>query len=510
MYMVSELRSLIPETFTPVPSLESETIAFRVVSSFDRKQDALGIFVSADGDLPDSVHLSRQALKLAGFEAKPGQVFVASVDEQTVVYLVGIGEIGERCAQNTCADTLRQAAAEYSRAAQRAATLSVDVRVCTQPESTVVGQAIAEGIILGRYRYDLLKNDQNATDLTAVDILVGSHHDLDAVEQGCARGVAMARATTVARDLANTPPAHLTATAFGEIASAYAKQFNLSVEVLDRAAIKELKCGGVLGVNAGSNEEPRIIKLHYRPAGTATENVVLVGKGIMYDSGGISLKPSDPSHLMMKMDMSGAAAVFGALTSAHDLGSTVEVTAFLLCTDNMPSGSAYKLGDVLTARNGKTVEVKNTDAEGRLVLMDGLSLGAELHPDVMIDIATLTGSAQMSLGTHRAALFANDDELAERIKATACSAGELLWQMPLEKKYRAQLDSEIADMSNIGGKYAGATTAALFLQEFVGDIPWAHIDIAGTMHSDTHERWLSPGSTGFGARLLATLLSPKA
>jgi leucyl aminopeptidase len=197
--------------------------------------------------------------------------------------------------------------------------------------------------------------------------------------------------------------------------------------------------------------------------------------------------------------------VFAALTALRDLGCTTTVTAFLMCTDNMPSGSAYKLGDVLTIRNGTTVEVKNTDAEGRLVMSDALVLATEEHPDAIVDIATLTGAALVSLGPATAALFGNDQALVDQAKAASAATDEQVWQLPLEKKYRKQLDSDVADISNLGGPYAGATTAALFLNEFVDGLPWAHFDIAGTMQSDADDSWRSKGATGFGARLLIAL-----
>lgn len=231
----------------------------------------------------------------------------------------------------------------------------------------------------------------------------------------------------------------------------------------------------------------------------------LVGKGLTYDSGGISLKPSDPMHLLMKMDMGGAAAILGAFTALDELGATSATTGWLMCTDNMPSGSAYKLGDVLTARNGTTVEVKNTDAEGRLAMMDAMVLADEWGADGIVDIATLTGAALMALGTRTAALYANDDALAGLLEHAAATTGEQAWRMPLERTYRSQLDSSIADISNLGGPFAGATTAALFLESFVGGRPWAHLDIAGTMQSPTDDAWRSAGATGYGARLLAEL-----
>jgi leucyl aminopeptidase len=323
------------------------------------------------------------------------------------------------------------------------------------------------------------------------------------VAAGVTTGLVTSRAKAVARDLANGPPGHLTASAMAEVAAELGARYGFEVESFDKAQLIELGCGGILGVNAGSAEEPRMVKLRYVPSGEPEGHLGLVGKGIMYDSGGISIKPSDPMHLLMKMDMGGAAAVLGAFVALRDLGTKSAVTGWLMCTDNMPSGSAYKLGDVLTARGGTTVEIKNTDAEGRLAMMDALVLAVEEGVDAIIDIATLTGAVLVALGQSTAGLFGNDRELVGLLKEAALATDEPVWQLPLEKKYRKQLDSEIADIANLGGPYAGSTTAALFLQEFVGDTPWAHVDIAGTMQVDADEAWRSKGATGFGARLLA-------
>ncbi|WP_337026903.1 leucyl aminopeptidase family protein, partial [Microbacterium sp. LB16] len=207
-------------------------------------------------------------------------------------------------------------------------------------------------------------------------------------------------------------------------------------------------------------------------------------------------------HLLMKMDMGGAAAVLGAFVGLRDAGVTAQVTGWLMCTDNMPSGTAYKLGDVLTARGGTTIEVKNTDAEGRLVMSDALVLATEDGVDAIVDIATLTGAALVSLGAATAPVFGNDQATVDLVRAASDAVDESVWQLPLEQKYRKQLDSEIADIANLGGPFAGATTAALFLQHFVGETPWAHLDIAGTMQTEKDDSWRTAGATGFGARLL--------
>ena len=260
----------------------------------------------------------------------------------------------------------------------------------------------------------------------------------------------------------------------------------------------------MLGVNAGSVEPPRMVKLTYMPR-TPKAHVALVGKGVMYDSGGLSLKPTNPMSAIMKMDMSGAAAVLATMGSLKALGCRNKVTAFLMCTDNMPSGSALKLGDVLTFRNGKTAEIHNTDAEGRLILADGLALAAEEQPDAIVDIATLTGAALAALGTDIAAVIGSDADVVRQVEASAAAADEPVWELPLEKRYRKELDSTVADLRNLGGANAGALTAGLFLQEFVDGTPWAHIDIAGTAQSTGDAGWYTAGCTGFGARLLVQL-----
>jgi leucyl aminopeptidase len=308
----------------------------------------------------------------------------------------------------------------------------------------------------------------------------------------------------LARDLANTPPAHLTAARMADVAVQVAAEHGLAAEVFDRAALIEMGCGGLIGVNGGSADEPRLIKLSYQPEG-ATRRLALVAKGIMYDSGGLSLKPSDAVHATMKNDMSGAAATLAAMSVLRDLGGQTAVTGYLMCTDNVPSGTALKLGDVITIRGGTTVEILNTDAEGRLVMADALVLAAEEGPDAIVDIATLTGASMRALGTSVAGVIGNRQSLVDQVLSSAAATAESAWQLPLEGRYRRELDSDVADMTNMGGPNAGAITAALFLAEFTGGLPWAHIDIAGTAQVDSPGGWLTRGCSGFGARLLADL-----
>ena len=408
--MTRSPNKLIPTDFAPIPALgNSPTVT--VVADFSTDLDAVALLVTTDGDLPAAVGLERDALGAAGFDAEPGSSLVVAQAGHPLV-LVGVGK-----AADVDATKLRDAAAAASRAtARKGGRLGIEVPAF-DVTGEATGQALAEGALLARYRYSVLKAETKEVPIERLELKVAGG-EAQQLASGVGTGLVMVRAGTVARDLANTPPGHLTATDLAEVAVELGSEFGFEVETYDKAALIEMGCGGLLGVNAGSAEEPRLIVLTYSPAGEVAGHIGMVGKGIMYDSGGISLKPSDPMHLLMKMDMGGAAAVLGAFTALRDLGVETAVSAWLCCTDNMPSGSAYKLGDVLTARNGKTVEVKNTDAEGRLVMMDGLSLAVEAGVDVIFDIATLTGAAMMALGKSRAAVLGNDQATVDRVVAS--------------------------------------------------------------------------------------------
>ncbi|WP_296666121.1 M17 family peptidase N-terminal domain-containing protein [Demequina sp.] len=490
--MSQQSRRVLPAGFSPIASLD----ALAEVTAGAVEHGPRGWIVGTAGDLPEEVGIDRAALAQAGFEGKAGTSIVIPTSAGPQV-LSGAGDLDE-----LTVDVVRDAAAT----AARALASTADVLTLTLPASELAVEAAVaaatEGALLARYRYRSLQAEPKDKPLSRLGVEVAGA-DAAQVESGIAAGLVGVRAAVVARDLGNSPAGFLTATDMADVAAQLGARFGFEAESFDREQLVALGCGGLLGVNAGSTEEPRMVVLRYTPDGAPTGHLGLVGKGIMYDSGGISLKPSDPMHLLMKIDMGGAAAVMGAFTALRELGTTARVTAWLMCTDNMPSGSATKLGDVLVARNGTTVEVKNTDAEGRLVMMDGLSLAVEEGVDALVDIATLTGAAMMALGKSRAALFATDDALAARVEAAAADVDEPVWRLPLERKYRKQLDSDIADIANLGGPHAGATTAALFLAEFVGETPWAHVDIAGTMQAEADDSWRSTGATGFGARLLA-------
>ena len=469
-------------------------LVFQAVTKTPTGMNAIGIPVTSEGALPKEVLLSRKTLESLGFTGKVGQTYVVSAEKGAVSVLIGIGELAKLDTAS-----LRKAAAAFARAAANFASVSTTLANIGRLDRKIAAQVVVEGMSLATHRYTDLKTvDKKAPKLATVS-LVGSGA---ATTSGAKRGQVIANATNMARDFANMPPAYLTATIFANKAVEIAGESGLKVEVFNKDQLLAMGCGGIVGVNRGSVEPPRMVRLTYKPTGAKGKpHLVLVGKGVMYDSGGISLKPSDASHAMMKGDMSGAAAVLATMSTLKALGCTNQVTGYLMCTDNLPSGSAMAMGEVLTMRNGKTVEIHNTDAEGRLVLADGLSLVTEQKPDAIVDIATLTGACQRALGNGMAGVMGNNQKWIDQLTAAAERTSDKLWQLPLEREYRPALDSYVADMKNVGGE-AGAITAALFLEEFVGDTTWAHIDIAGPMWTDSDNGWLQKGMTGYGTRLL--------
>jgi leucyl aminopeptidase len=338
--------------------------------------------------------------------------------------------------------------------------------------------------------------------------------NIDLVHEGdepvVRRAEVMAGATCLARDLANTPAGDKPPAWLAERAVQAAEDVGLTAQVWEERQLHAEGFGGILAVGSGSERPPRMVRLDYAPEGVTTPHVVLVGKGITFDSGGLSLKPRE-SMPAMKTDMSGAAAVLATLQALPALGLPVRVTGLLAIAENVPSGSAYRPSDVITQYGGTTVEVLNTDAEGRLVLADALAYAhAHLDPDVVIDIATLTGAATLGLGKRHAAVFSDDADLVEELRAAGATSGEAVWPLPLVADSRAALDSDIADIchiSRVPSMSAGAITAALFLREFTGGRRWAHLDIAGPARADADEHEVSKGGTGFGARLLLAWLA---
>jgi len=495
--------------------MKNNQLSVRVSKTNDSSAKSVGIAVASNGAVAREIGMSREQLAALGFEGKVGQALILPNSKKQLTIVVGIGESAK-----ATADVLRTAAAALARASAKVASLSTNLAVSGRGDRVANAQAVTEGLILATHRYDALKSDKKATSKLESVTLVAPGASNAAVVKGSKRGETIADAVCLARDLANMPPAHLTAKMIAERAQKIGAETGVSVEVFNKDQLLAMGCGGIIGVNRGSVNPPRMVKISYRPggarsaaekssakksAGAKLPHLILVGKGVMYDSGGISLKPSDPSHAMMKADMSGAAAVLATMSTLKSLGCKNQVTAYMMCTDNLPSGSAMAMGDVLTMRNGKTVEIHNTDAEGRLILADGLSLAAELKPDAIVDIATLTGACARALGPQMSGVMGNDQKFVDQVVGAAEATDEQIWQLPLERKYRTMIDSYIADMKNVGGPDAGAITAALFLDEFTAGTPWAHIDIAGPMWADSDAGWLQRGATAYGTRLLINL-----
>jgi leucyl aminopeptidase len=475
------------------------TIQFSVSTSSRSQAGAIGVPVGTDGPVSPKIGLNRKQLAERGFDGRVGQTLVLhGLGGASVVVAIGVGA-GNSLTPNDA----RKAAAAFARAAGKVESLSTTLANLGRGSKANIAQAVVEGIQLATHRYSALKSDKNFASPLREVVLVATAANATAISRGVKDGAVIANAVCTARDFANMPPAYLTARHFAEKAQEIAAQTGLDITVYNKEELIQMGCGGIIGVNQGSIEPPRMVKLSYNPKGAGKkQHVVLVGKGVMYDSGGISLKPSDPSHAVMKMDMSGAAAVLATMSTLSALKCQTRVTAFLMCTDNMPSGSALKLGDVLTMRNGKTVEIHNTDAEGRLILADGLSLAAELKPSAIINIATLTGACLVALGEKVAGVLGTSDKLISQLEDAAARVDEPIWQLPLVKEYRRLLDSTVADMRNICGPAGGTNTAGLFLSEFVGNTPWAHLDIAGPMKVDGDDGWMQRGATAFGTRLL--------
>ena len=464
--------------------------------------EAVVLGVRSDRLDDDTAGLDRALLDAQGFEGKRDQRALVTDGDGGVRLLIGLGE-----AASVDAGALRRAGAALSRAASRytaAATTMLD-QLADGTDRTAAAQALAEGVVLGAYRYTQFKEPDPATDkLAAVTVVSTGGKRL---QQAVQRGVRVAEAVNLARDLVNTPGGTLTPAAFADEAERVAGGADLEVSVLDLDAIRDARLGGLLGVNRGSAQQPRLVKIAHRPK-RPQGFLALVGKGITFDSGGLSLKTAD-GMTDMKSDMSGAAAVLAAMSLVAEIAPRLKVEAYLPLTDNMVGGDATRVGDVLTIRNGKTVEVLNTDAEGRLVLADGLSLATEAGPDAIVDLATLTGACMVALGPRTAGLMGNDEGWLDQVRSAADTAGEAVWPLPMPEHLRKSLDSEIADLRNIGnGRYGGALVAALFLREFVGEgIPWAHLDIAGPAFVAEADGETPKGGTGYGVRLLLQLFA---
>jgi leucyl aminopeptidase len=373
-------------------------------------------------------------------------------------------------------------------------------------------QAVVEGTILGLYRYQELKNKPpERPDPERFTLVQFDEAQVPAVQAGAAAGEIIAEATCLVRDLVNRPANYATPSDLADVAMEIAGEFDtMRCQVLDEEDAAELEMGSFLGVAQGSDEPATFSILEHNPGRDDLDTVVLVGKGITFDSGGISLKPGENMD-RMRGDMGGGAAVLGAMLAVGQLDLPLHVVGLVPATENLPSGHAYKPGDVVKAMNGKTIEVINTDAEGRLILADALAYAARFEPDAVVDLATLTGACVVALGQGQAAgLFVSDEALSARLLAASEASGERIWRLPLYDEYLEALESQTADVKNTGGRFGGVGTSAIFLKQFAEGYPWAHLDIAGMSFEERggskHSPILQGGATGFGVRLLVQLL----
>jgi leucyl aminopeptidase len=418
------------------------------------------------------------------------------------VLVVGLGK-----QQEFCLELVRQAAATAVRRAKalKARTVATLLHGAGIGGLTVddAAQAVAEGTLLGAYEFDRYKSAPKDEPKTEIERVLLVEHDsgkLDAANAGLAKGRIIADATNMTRDLASEPPDTVTPRFLADTATKLAQEYGFRCEVWDIERIKDMRMNCLYMVGRGSNHPPVFIRLDYAPEG-ATKRVCIIGKGITYDSGGLSLKPAEfMKH--MKTDMSGAAAVLGVMRVIAQLQPNIAVTGLIPACENMIDGNAYKVDDVLRARNGKTIEVDNTDAEGRLVLADALSYAAEQHFDEVIDIATLTGGCVIALAHVWTGVLGNNQELIDRIIAAGKIVGEKMWMLPFDKEVRDMLDSDMADIKNSGGREGSAIQGGMFLQEFAGEGPWAHLDIAGTSYLDKPRAYEPKGATGVPVRTL--------
>jgi len=443
------------------------------------------------------------------FEGKANEVLLfhtqGKVPTKRLV-LVGLGKKNE-----VTIETIRQAMGTVVKRVRQTKVESFSVALPTAMPGRMswveVAQAMVEGAILGSYRFTVYRSEASSEqDIAGMSILIPKKDQLRQVTEGVRRGVATAEATVFVRDLCNHPSNVLTPTRVADEAKTIAKAEGITIKILEQKEMERLGMGALLGVARGSQEPPKFIILEYNGAKKKDERpVVLVGKTITFDTGGISLKPAENME-HMKADMTGGAEVLASIRAAARLKLPLRLISILPVAENMPGGRAMKPGDIVKTLSGKTVEVQNTDAEGRLILADGLAYAMRYKPATLIDIATLTGACVVALGQFAIGMFGTDRALKEQVRKAGQTAGERVWEMPLWEEYFEQLKSDVADMRNIGGRGGGMITAALFLSKFVGDCPWVHLDIASTDWSERERAYVPKGPTAIGTRLLVQYL----
>jgi len=485
-----------------IAQIETDAI---VVNLFEGVEQPGGATAAVDKALDGAISslISRGEIK-----GKFGEVSIVHTfgkSGQVGAGIVAIAGLGKR--QDFNVDKIRGVAGEFCRTLRKLNSH----RIATILHGTGIGsieieasaEAIAEGALLGLYSFTKYKKTEYE-DVKELLIVVREKEKASILESAIGKGKLVAEATDLARDMVNEPANYMTPNQMAEAAKEIANKYDLEFKVFHREEMEAMGMGALLGVAKGSSQPPKLITLSYKGNERSEKALGFLGKGITFDSGGISIKPSEGMG-EMKDDMAGAAAVIAAMGAIAQLKPNINVIAIIPATENLPSGSALKPGDVLKAMNGKTIEVINTDAEGRLILADALSYAQKLGLSPLIDLATLTGACRVALGTLYSGLFSNDQDLANKVLKAAERTGEKMWQMPMPEEYKEQIKSEIANVKNIGNRYGGAITAALFLTEFVDNTPWVHIDIAGPAFSNKESGYTVKGATGVGVRTLVEL-----
>lgn len=465
------------------------------------------LFDAADAALGGQL---RTLVKQERFEGKANQKLVLPTYGKLGAPYLAILGLGKR--SDYAHEAFRMAAGTVAKEARRVQGAKIALALPEEVDAPEAVRAGAEGLRLGAYRFDKWKTreaNEKGFKITHASLHAASLRRNTAAQKALALGNAMGEAVSLARDLINESPSVMTPTALASAAQKMAKGAGLTVTLHDRKKLEQLKMGMFLAVAQGSQLPPRMIEIRYTPksaSGAKAKPLAFVGKAITFDSGGLSLKPAD-AMVDMKTDMSGGAAVIAAMKVIGEvIKPNFPVYGFIGACENMPSGTSYRPGDVITSRLGKTVEITNTDAEGRLVLGDVLTYACEKKPRGVVDIATLTGACIVALGHYTVGTFGADEDFVEEVLVAAHASGEDFWRMPLVPDVRENLRSDIADMKNAGTRWGGAISAAQFLQEFVGDTPWVHLDIAGPSTSDKDRGYVSKGGTGVAVRTLVELV----
>ena len=483
-------------TATRAADLDTELLVLPVFEGEDVTGTVPGLDEASGGAIG-------RAIASGEIQGKPFELFLTPVVRSwraARLALMGAGKVSEFDTER-----LRRVATAAATAARQRRVKRLGFVVPANGEPAASAQAVTEGLMLANFSADRYKSGERGAGPIEEATVCFPGGDAASLQRSVERGRILGESCNISRELCNEPSNVLTPAVFAERATAIGREAGLSVEVLDEDEIAQLKMGLLLGVARGSAEPPRVIVLRHEPPGApATPVLGLVGKGITFDTGGISIKPADGMD-RMKDDMSGGAAVVCAMRAISLLKAPINVIGVVPASENMPGGRAIKPGDVLTGASGKTVEVVNTDAEGRLILGDGLWYAQQLGATHLVDVATLTGACVVALGKAASGLFGQPNPWVELVRTTAERAGDRCWPMPLYDDYAEQLRSEVADMVNSGGRPAGSCTAAMFLKEFAGGLPWAHLDIAGTAWAEENKPWQQKGATGVAVRTLAEL-----